>query len=129
MPYTLSHIDMMIIVNGLEKTIIKYTRICDWIWENMHSSHIQFSTFVTHKIFLEWQIDVKRLGIVEPLLFYHPWKFQIYIPFLVVFCGSPNEQNRICELGTFPKSSHILLYSYVVPISYSVCAIQIMIVT
>ena len=36
----------------------------------VHTSN--FSNLVTHNISLEGQIDVKLLGIVEPILLYHP---------------------------------------------------------
>ena len=65
-----------------------------------------FSTLVTHNIYLEWQIDVKLSGIVETLLFYHFWKFQICISFLVVFMDLQMSKIECVNYAHFPKSGH-----------------------
>ena len=36
----------------------------------VHTSN--FSSLVIHNMYLQWQIDVKLSGIVEPLFLYHP---------------------------------------------------------
>ena len=56
-----------------------------------------FSTMVTHTIYLESQINVKYSESVEPLFFYH---FKSVCHYLW-FYGSPNEQNQTCELCMF----------------------------
>ena len=84
---------------------VKYSN-CDRIWENVHSSHIQFSTLETHKIYLEWQVDVKLSGIVEPLFLYHSWKFQICIPFSVVFVNLQMSKIGCVNYAHFPKSGY-----------------------
>ena len=61
-----------------------------------------FSTLVTHTIYLESQINVKYSESVEPLFFYH---FKSVCHYLW-FYGSPNEQNQTYELCMFLKSSH-----------------------
>ena len=64
------------------------------------------TTFVTHKIYLEWQIDMRLLGIIEPIFLYHPWKSKICIPISVVYLE--NQLNKIgcVNYVRFPKSSH-----------------------
>ena len=36
--------------------------ICDWIWDDMHSSHIQFCSFENHKALYT---DLKILGMIK----------------------------------------------------------------
>ena len=81
--------------------------ICDRIWENMHSSHIQFFNFG----------DSQNLfGMMDRCKTFTNCRTTIPLLFLKVShlntipCGfyeSPNEQNRMCELCTFSKSGHI----------------------
>ena len=75
----------------------------------VHTSN--FSTFVTHKIYLEWQINLKLSGIVEPLFLYDTWKFQFCRPFCrpfsVVFMDLPMGKIECMKYAYFPKSGHI----------------------
>ena len=71
----------------------------------VHTSN--FSTLETHKIYLEWQIHVKLLGIVEPLFLHHSWKFLICIPFAVGFVDLQMSKIWCVNYARFPKSSHI----------------------
>ena len=77
----------------------------------VHTSN--FSTLVTHKISLEWQIDVKLSGIVEPLFLHHPWMYQIFIPFHVVFMDLQMFKIRCVNYARFPISSHILSFTMI----------------
>ena len=85
--------------------------ICDRIWENVHTvvHTSNFSTSMTHKIYLKWWIDVKHSGIVVLLFLYHPWKFHISIPFPVVFMILQMSKIGCVNYAHFPKSGHILL--------------------
>ena len=67
-----------------------------WI---VHTSN--FSTLVSYK--MEWQIDVKLSGIIESLFFYHSWKFQICIPFPVVFIDLQMNEIRCVNYTHFPS--------------------------
>ena len=63
-----------------------------------------FSTMVTHKIYLEWQRDVKLSGIVESLLLYHPLKFQICIPFPVfLYIDFKWAKSDVWTMNVFPN--------------------------
>ena len=115
-------------VSYLSQIIFVVISICDRIWENVHSKHIQFFNFVnsyffindtiytsnftilaTYKFLYEWHINVKLARIVELLFLYHSWTFQICMPFsLVHYYGSPNVKNRMCELCMFSQMrSHL----------------------
>ena len=82
----------------------------------VHTSN--FSTLVTHKISLEWQIDVKHLEILEPLFRYHLWKFQIFTPLLVVFMDLQISKIRCVNYARFPKSGRIRCCISFLPYSY-----------
>ena len=69
-----------------------------------------FSTLVSHKIHLEWWIDVKLSGIVELLFLYDFWKFHICIPFPVVLCISKWAKSDVWTMHIFPNP---VTYSYV----------------
>ena len=67
----------------------------------------KFSTLVTHKISLEWQVNVKLEWIIELLFFITP-KVSNLIAISCGSYGSPNVQNQMCELCTSSQiQSHI----------------------
>ena len=59
--------------------------MCDWIWENGHSSHIQFEEFKIYKNHREWYKGLKFSGMIQEWWFYNTWKFHIYLSFLLDF--------------------------------------------
>ena len=67
----------------------------------VHTSN--FSTLVSHKIYLEWWIDVKLSGIVELLFLYDSWKFHICIPFPVVFMNLQMSKIGCVNMHTIPN--------------------------
>ena len=73
----------------------------------VHTSN--FSTLVSYKIYLEWQIHVQLSGILDPLFLYQSWKFQFSIPFHVVFMGLQVSKLGCVNYARLPKSSHKLL--------------------
>ena len=94
-----------------EPHLLHKNQICNQ--KIVHSSHIQFSTLVTHKNYLKYQIDVKLSGIVEPLFLYHSWKFQICIPFHVVFVDLQMHKIGCVNYAQFPNSGHIIYFMHV----------------
>ena len=74
----------------------------------VHTS--KFSTLVTHNIYLEWHIDTKLSGLVEQIFL----KVSNLYATPCGFYGSPNEQNRMCELCIFSQIwshlSNLLFY-------------------
>ena len=79
--------------------VIRFGKTC-----TVHTSN--FSVLETHKICLEWQIDVKLSGILEPLFLHHYWKFHICLLFLVVFMDLQMSKIGCVNYACFPKSSH-----------------------
>ena len=73
----------------------------------VHTSN--FSILVLYKIYLEWHIDVKLSGIVNPLFLYHSWKFQICIPFSGSFTDLQMTKIGCVNYAHFPKSGHNLI--------------------
>ena len=84
--------------------------ICDRIWENVHSSHIQFFNFGESQ---------NLFGMMDRCKTFTDCRTTIPLSFLKVShlntipCGfykSPHEQNRMCELCTFSQiRSHIAI--------------------
>ena len=78
--------------------------ICDWIWENVHSSHIQFFNFGDSQNFIgminECQTfrNCRNNTILVSLM-------KVSNQYAILCCsyGSLNVQNGICKLGTFSQ--------------------------
>ena len=72
----------------------------------LSSSHIHYSTLVTHKIYLEWQIAIARCEIYRNCWTTIPLATWQVLNLYIIPCGfygSPNEKNRMCELCTFSQ--------------------------
>ena len=101
----------------------------------VHTSN--FSTLVSHKIYLEWWIDVKCSGIVELLFLYDSWKFHICIPFLWIskwaksdvrtMHALPNPVTYVITLTTLacPKDPKLLTMFIPQPHKLASCWIEI----
>ena len=72
-----------------------------------------FSTLVTYKIYLEWQIHVKLSGILDTLFLYWSWKFQISTPFHVVFMGLQISKIRCVNYARFPNPVTLYWFGWV----------------
>ena len=86
--------------------------ICDWISENVHSSHIRFCSFADSQKLqgmvytFETSSDNKGIVALQSLnvshLFVIPNRFY----------ESPNLKNGCINYARFPKSSHIFSFHY-----------------
>ena len=76
---------------------------CDQIYKNMHNSHTNDSALVIHKIYLQWQRDVKLRIIVElPIKYYSSsLNFQ---KFAYHLCGFSYLLIRCVKYVRFPES-------------------------
>ena len=94
---------------------IQFVYIVDWQWKfnseymfdqiskNIPSLHVQFLTFSKSSRNIR---DVKLAGIVETLFLYHPWRFQTFITFPMIFMDPQMSKIGCVNYAHFPKSSH-----------------------
>ena len=93
MPFKFIPIYIYTYVTGFGKTCI------------VHTSN--FSTLVSHKMYLERWIDVTLSGIVEQPFLYDSRKFHICVPFSVFFMNLQMSKIGCVNYAHFPKSGHI----------------------
>ena len=87
-----------------------YVHICNWIWKNVHSSHIRVFNFGDSWNLFEMTDRCQTSRDCKITIHLSSLKFSNMYTTLFGCYGSPNEQNRMCELYMFSKiQSHILV--------------------
>ena len=88
--------------------------ICDWIWENVHSSHIRFCSFGDPQMSYRMVYRFETFRNDEGIVVLQFLKVSHLSVFLNRFYESPKLKNWMCVLCTFSQiQSHIYITSFI----------------